>query len=170
MQGADLAPHLCLPFTSDCCPFSATCYPFSVSQLLSETWQKVEAGVPVGWGCSEAAGARQLIPAMGRGGAVSLSLHSRGLWGRGKATRTSAAASHLAAHPPTVGLRSNARCRVPARREMLSPKTAGTWVCEGVRGDWGTPLGGAKPARTRTLRPGPTCSGLQALGQSVSRD
>lgn len=121
MQGADLAPHLCLPFTSDCCPFSATCYLFSLSQLLSETWQKIEAGVPVGWGCSEAAGARQLLPAMGRGGAVPLPLHPRALRGRGKATRTSAAASHLAAHPSTEGLRSNARCRVPA------------WVPEGRR-------------------------------------
>lgn len=107
------------PLTSDCCPFSATCYPFS--QPLSKTWQKIEAGVPVGWGCSEAAEARQLLPAMGRGGAVPLLLHPRGLRGRGKATRTSAAPSHLAAHPPAEGLRSNARCRVPA------------WVPEGRR-------------------------------------
>lgn len=55
-----------------------------------------------------------------------------------------------------------------ARRETLAAKTAGTSVSGGVRGDRSTPLGGAKPARTRTLRPGPTCSARQALGQSVS--
>lgn len=112
----------------------------------------------MGWGGSGAAGPRQLLPAAGPHAAPA------------GATGTSAAASHLAAHPPRRGRghRPVPRSCGGARRETLAAKTAGTSVRGGVRGDRGTPLGGAKPARTRTLRPGPTCSARQALGQSVS--
>lgn len=161
-----ISPLICVspsPRTS-LLPFNVTCYSFSVSSVLGETWQKVEAGTPPGWGGSGAAGARQLLPV-------------RGARVRGKGTRASAAASRLVAHPPAEGLRSNARSRVPAwvpegRRSPPRPplRRPGAEVCEGARGDRGRRLGGAKPARVQTFGHGPTCSGRRALGQPVSRD
>lgn len=155
-------PLTCVSLTSDCCPFNATCNPFSVSQLLCETGRRQKPGHLWAGAARRQRGPGSFFPPCVRAGPRP-SRSTRG--GSGGAER------HQGRVPRRGGAEENRP--VPsscggARRETLAAKTAGTWVCEGVRGDRGRAFGGAKPARTRTLGPGLTCSARQALGQSAS--